>query len=298
MNRTRVATVGANALVLAIASAGWGQEPDAGKADAAKVDAGKAAEQEAKAGWGRFFDRRAREYVITHGGAGAKLVPKPVLNWSVRGMGSTDGAAYVWADAGRPVAIGTVFAVKIGAASWNVLHEFHSLASEPVSARWRGRVSWDSREPGLDFKPLEGSPEPATSAAARLRQMKALAAEFSAESIDARDVHRDLRVLPTPLYRYEVEGPGRADGALFAFVNETDPEALLVLETVEEAGRLRWRYAVASYTDLRLRIRHRKAELWDDPWTDRVTWPNGPHVGSRVERVEGGPEPAEAPGPP
>ena len=287
MNRTRMAIVGATGLIVAIASAGSGQEPDAGKA----------ADQE-KARWGRFLDRHARDYVITHGGARSALVPKPVLNWTVRGMGSTDGAAYIWADAGRPVAIGTVFAAKTGPTSWKVLHEFHSLTADPVTARWRGREMWGSRGPGLDFKPLAESPEPAASAAGRLRQMKSLAAEFSAESIDAKDVRRELRLLPTPLYRYEVEGAGSSDGALFAFVHETDPEALLVLETADDAGRPRWRYAVGSYTDLSLRIRHRKVDLWDDPWTDRIGSPGGAHMGFRVQLVEGGPDAIENPGPP
>ena len=288
MNRTRVAIAGAIPLLLVIASAGWGQEPGAGKA----------AEQEAKLRWGRFFDRHARGYTITHGGAAATLVPRPVLNWSVRGLGSTDGAAYVWADAGRPVAIGTVFAPKTGPTSWKVLHEFHSLTADPVTAHWRGRDMWSTRAPGLQFKPLTASPEPAGSPSARLRQMKALAADFTAESTDDAGVRRELRLLPTPLFRYEVAGSGSADGALFAFVHETDPEALLVLETVEDANSPRWRYAVASYTDLSLRIRHRKVDLWDDPWTDRIGLPGNVHTGFRVEIVQGGPDADEKVGSP
>ena len=41
----------------------------------------------------------------------------------------------------------------------------------------------------------------------------------------------ELRLLATPLYRYRDTSPEGSDGALFAFVQGTDPEVLLLVET-------------------------------------------------------------------
>lgn len=54
--------------------------------------------------------------------------------------------------------------------------------------------------------------------------MRALAREFKA-SVDLEEGGTELRQLPQPLFRYE----SKSDGAIFAFVLATDPEALLLI---------------------------------------------------------------------
>jgi hypothetical protein len=62
-----------------------------------------------------------------------------------------------------------------------------------------------------------------------------------------------LRLLPTPLYRYDPKESETAvsflkDGALFAFVMGTDPEVILLLEAVERDGKSSWQFAFARAT--------------------------------------------------
>jgi hypothetical protein len=61
-----------------------------------------------------------------------------------------------------------------------------------------------------------------------------------------------MRLLPRPLYRYDVKpGPdsgGVIDGALFAYVTtkSTDPEIFLLLEANKSnTGAPQWQYALA-----------------------------------------------------
>ena len=71
---------------------------------------------------------------------------------------------------------------------------------------------------------------PADSAAARLRQMRALAQEFTGRQTNREGVDRDMRLLAQPIYRYENTKGDLIDGGLFVFVLGTDPEVFLLIE--------------------------------------------------------------------
>jgi hypothetical protein len=57
---------------------------------------------------------------------------------------------------------------------------------------------------------------------------------------------------------------GVIDGALFALVSNagTDPEVLLLIETREVEGKLRWEYACGRFSDWELRIQRKDAEVF------------------------------------
>lgn len=54
------------------------------------------------------------------------------------------------------------------------------------------------------------------------------------------------------------------DGALFTFVTGTDPELMLVIEARPpgKGGGAVWHYAAGRFTDLTLKLSHKKVELW------------------------------------
>src|SRR6185369_89101 len=93
-----------------------------------------------------------------------------------------------------------------------------------------------------------------------------LSREFTAHAIDNKDGAWDLRLLGQPLYRYELKDrPDLLDGAILAFVQGTDPEILLIVEARRDRGQLRWEYALARFSDMRLFVRHNKTEVWSAP---------------------------------
>ena len=97
--------------------------------------------------------------------------------------------------------------------------------------------------------------------------MRALTRDFSASTKDHKEKRLELRLLPQPLYRYESTDPDVLDGALFAFVTSTDPEALLVIEARKQAaadGPV-WDYAICRLTDLGLVVRHKGKEVFTAP---------------------------------
>jgi hypothetical protein len=113
-------------------------------------------------------------------------------------------------------------------------------------------VRWRPESAAANYRPLPDAPAVANSATKRLLQMKSLAARFAASdefkisSTDKETTRHELRLLPTPIYRYE-SAVSAIDGAVFAFVHGTDPELFLVLEhTASEQPP--WRYSLAPMT--------------------------------------------------
>jgi len=74
--------------------------------------------------------------------------------------------------------------------------------------------------------------------------MRELARRFSCRLMHDDGNSEELRFLPRPLYRYKTERKDLLDGALFAFVQGTDPEVILVLEVAREQGQFEWRYVL------------------------------------------------------
>jgi hypothetical protein len=196
------------------------------------------------------------------------MTPHPVLRWRnvTRGTQESEGVLVLWVNNGRPEASASIY-------PWEgtVAHEFVSLSrGVKLVAREGGRVIWSPETPGVEFKDIPGAPAPADTPAARLRQMKVLADRFKVTMTGwkpDRSDREELRLLPKPLYRAELSEPPRADpgwidGGVFAFVQGTDPEAILVLEVVRQNGRPRWQYAFARATSASLEARLDKTVVW------------------------------------
>jgi hypothetical protein len=94
--------------------------------------------------------------------------------------------------------------------------------------------------------------------------MRRLAQEFTGHEIDRDGKRWELRLLPTPLYRYPPARAGVVDGALFALMSNagTDPEVLLLLEAKEVGGKTHWEYACGRFSDWELHVQRRDREVF------------------------------------
>jgi hypothetical protein len=213
-----------------------------------------------------------------------KMLPKAVFRHSQPVRGDDIGAVYLWVDeAGSPAALGTVFAFSYGGPGerW-VAHEFHSLASGPLTGKWRDRDAWSPEEPGVEWKEVPDSPEAAKSASARLRQMREIGRRMAAHSTDASDSRWELRLITQPIYQYNAskEPANTLGGGVFLFCQGTDPEVVLLLEAREMNGRRTWHYALAPFTDYGLTVTLDGKEVWSLAKDHRPTrtsahWWNG-----------------------
>jgi hypothetical protein len=198
------------------------------------------------------------------------LTPLVALRWinASRGRDAQD-FLLLWVHDGRPVAVASVFPYNR-----YLCHELCSLSrSAKLVAREAGRTVWAPKSAGVEFHDLPDGPAPAETPVLRLAQMKSLGARFTATLTGWNEDESDrevLRLLPTPLYRYDIKTaedthPDLRDGALFAFVQGTDPEALLLLEEVVLNDRPRWQYAFARTTSGGLEARLGDEVVWKVP---------------------------------
>lgn len=199
-------------------------------------------------------------------GAG-KLTAVPVLRWQnvVRGQ-KGEAMMVTWAHNGRPVAVASIF-------PWDgkMVHEFDSLSRDgKLFARDGDAVIWAPGAAGVEFKPVPKAPAPAKTAPERLRQMKAIAEGFKATmtgwAADNTD-QEQLRLLPRPLHRYDFTAakdrdPNLLDGALFAYVQGTDPEVVMAVEAVGPADKVEWQYACVRATSGGLEVRLGDEVVW------------------------------------
>jgi hypothetical protein len=204
--------------------------------------------------------------------------PEPILRWSNPVAGTIYGDVFLWTANGQPVVIGSFH-------KWYSPHkhradEFLSLTSIPLRGERDGSVVWTPGPSTLAMKPIPDAPIPAENAPQRLRQMRDLAKAFSAREIDRRDVDRELRLLAQPVYRYEGTTGNLVDGALYVFVQGTDPEAFLLIECRTVDGKPRWEYGLARMNSIALRVSHKGREVWSAPllpWA-QVANPSAPYV--------------------
>ncbi len=231
------------------------------------VPNGSAATTEKERGNRRIVDRwkrEAAEYTIverTEPETVLRFRTEPALHWTNPIRDSDNGLVFLWLDGGRPAAV-----VCFYRSPWQgrILesHEFHSLAPVGLTATRKGRRVWAPSSAGVAFRPVPGAAKPALTPAERLRQLRGLAREFQGV-VDPDKGKTELRLLSQPLFRYEAGLRGSPDGALFAFVLTTDPEAVLVIEERTGANGPAWHYAFAKMTNHSLAMRHRDRVVWE-----------------------------------
>ena len=164
-----------------------------------------------------------------------------------------DGFMFLWTDRGRPVAVVKSYH-NTPNKTWG--RTFVSLAPQQIVMKQDDKPLWTPEEAGVTFAELPGAPAPSAEPRQRLTQMRAIARRFSV--IDHWGIKDptdwQLRLLPTPLHRYEVPEEGVVDGALFGYVL-TAPEAIVLLEARKtDTGELVWHYALARCTRFGVRF--------------------------------------------
>jgi hypothetical protein len=141
--------------------------------------------------------------------------------------------------------------------------EVHSLSTEPLVGILGKKEVWKSSRPGVEHKIVPSAAAPAESAAARLFQMRTMSSGFVVEETDRDDNSKQrMRLLTQPVFRYASKAEHVTDGAMFAFVQGTDPEVLLLLEAQETMSGPVWHFALARMNSSEFRVSYKDKEVW------------------------------------
>ncbi len=211
---------------------------------------------------------------------------EPVLHRMQEVTGSSKGSVFIWVEpSGRPAAICDVFLFEDGPGRYRLNNEWHSLSASPLRAQSPLGVLFNATGPGLEWKPIPKAPAPADKPPGRDRQARRLAERFNADLVNRKNERFHLRLLTTPLHRYDTsDSPDSRGGALFAFCQQTDPELLLLIEARKSGAGYRWEYAVAGFSDMDLYLRLDGREVWRD--VPAFSSGIGVHSGGRVRIVD------------
>lgn len=194
-----------------------------------------------------------------------QLNPKPLLVYSNPVRGDVYGNVFVWTAAGRPEVLGAFFDFRN---EGKLDSEIHFLSRKETVGFRNGVPFLEPKQAGIEFRDVPEAAPVAISPLERLRQMRKLAGEFTVERNHPEQGRDELRMLPQPIYRYESGNDNPLDGAIFAFVEATDPEAYLLLEAdlKKSSG---WRFAFARMNIVEFTARHRDRPVWH---VDTVSW--------------------------
>ena len=206
-----------------------------------------------------------------------QMIPQSAMNWSNPVFGTTSGGFFLWTRDGHVAAVMKTYKTK----SDRWFEQMRSFSVHPIVARQtRDAAAFWSPPAAPEMKPLEGSPVPASTATARLIQMKALHRSFSVTG-KLQSGRQELRPLPRPLYRYDSKTA--FDGAMFAYVQGTSPDMLLILEARKTADQPRWYYSLGSIGIFEVEVQRNGVTVWsEERRTAQSTKPTDIYDGRRL----------------
>jgi hypothetical protein len=204
---------------------------------------------------------------------------EPAMRWTNTIGHAADAALFFWLHDGRPVAVGTTFVTD------NVVvgQEFQSLSLGPLEVRRKGKSVWAPTEAGIEFRRIPDAPAPAETARQRLSQMKTLARRFRAEAIKGPPAYqendvRELRLLAQPILQYEDPETAEYEGAVFAFVMDTDADVLLLIENRVRDSKAGWEFALARANPFVLNAWCDEDLVWSQKRADAANDPSLPYI--------------------
>lgn len=216
------------------------------------------------------------------------MINEPAMRWTNQLNRRFYGDVYVWTWQGRPEVVASITHVYGARRARET--EIQSLSAERPRLLLDGEPVWTPSQPGVRLQPLPDATAPASTPAGRLRQMRRLASQFSVTG-QYGDEREELRLLRTPVYRYEKDDSQWLDGALFALAKGTDPDAFLLLEARVVNGRsdaasrprYEWSFALARFTGNALRAQYGGEEVWraERLETRRIRDPRQPYFSLR-----------------
>jgi hypothetical protein len=211
----------------------------------------------------------AHYHIVREDDRGAKieLRERPILKWSNPSEGALFGSVVLWTVDGRPEAVASIYRWYDGKKEFQA--EFKSLSTHPLKTTREKETAWETGQSDMNFHELAHDAFPADRDGRRAQQMRDIARRFTADLVHPGKGRQALRLLTQAVYRYEKLPQGLLDGALFAFVQGTDPEVFLLIEAEKTAAGARWRYAASRMNMFELHLALDDQEVWS---ADELTW--------------------------
>ena len=193
-----------------------------------------------------------------------KLVENPLTHFNDGARRYQDGTLWAFGRQGRPTALVTCYTNDASTAVW--WHAITSLSTDRLRAERKGQVVWSPEEPGVKFRSLADSLEPAAAERGRSLQIRNLARRFTAHQFwEPNNQRFELRLLARPVHQYRDPESGLVDGAIFLFTHGINPELLLLLEAEKSNSSAKWQYALVRIGSAEFHAQLDGEEIWQEP---------------------------------
>lgn len=195
------------------------------------------------------------------------LHPNPVLIYGDVVRGHESGTLWVWGKTRRPVALMELY--RDGDQSQPTIHAL--TMTSPDLIRFKGHVGpeWTPKSSHFNLQDVPDNPDVGQTPVVRLRQMKAVARQFSAHEFWGG--RQELRLLIQQVHRYADDSNNVIDGAVFVLAHGTNPEVILQIEAIADGEKQRWKYSLARLGSAELHVEFNSKEVWSAPQTGTGT---------------------------
>ena len=195
------------------------------------------------------------------------LPAEPVLSYTNPVRSATgSGSTFLVLDGVRPIAAASASIRDNGKA----FREMTLLRDIALNVSREEKLVWQPKTVAKPWELVPNTSQPAKNSPLRLIQMRQIVRRFEMALVKQDMESGVLRSLSKPIYRYSDPDSGLVDGAVFAFVESTDPEALLLLEAHSDDTGRSWRYTIARMTSRPSKVMLDKREIW----TTKGYWKN------------------------
>ncbi len=210
------------------------------------------------------------------------LQSKPLFRWQ-NPVSGANGAICVWTLQERPVVLSKS---HLNDRKQHYVESLVAVSPQPIQVDKGSQSYWSS--PKCDTPPatLMDANVPADTERMRLTQMRDIARQYRVTSHWGEDNRSEweLRLLTTPLYRYRSPETDVIDGAVFAYVQGTNPEAVVIVEAVSTPAGNRWQALPHRLTGYAIKAWYRNQLVLDVPYIQHA--PNNLAFFNQYERLQ------------
>lgn len=202
-------------------------------------------------------------------GSAIELIETPLLRFGEPTRGDEGGSLWAWGRSGRPLVISEIYHRSGDEDSW---FQTLTLTSTELVTATTAVGRWTPQRAPLKMTQLEEVPPVSGRPTRRLQQMRQIVRRYSAHEFwDPNNSRYELRLLQSPLHRYDDAEAGIVDGAVFAFAHGTNPEILVLIEAHRTGEVVQWQAGFASMGSAEMHVTLDDADVWNLPRATGVT---------------------------